>query len=165
MSEPSPLLSSRPRPPLTTDTWYPLSGGRAEGPLLVTESLLDRASRDYLSGLLQRMNDAEDNIYVTYILSSVYGTLYVGVTNNLPLRLKQHCERAHKGFTADYLCTKLLYFEISYEPMEAIMREKQIKNWSRAKKERLIKTINTPWIDLGVFLPMPERLEDHGDAR
>jgi putative endonuclease len=83
-----------------------------------------------------------------YILGSHTGTLYIGVTSNLYLRVVQHKESKLKGFTADYGCKRLLYFE-GYEDIRAgIAREKQLKGWRREKKLSLIRTINLEFKDL-----------------
>jgi putative endonuclease len=83
-----------------------------------------------------------------YILSSHTGTLYIGVTSNLYLRVIQHKEGTLKGFTADYGCNRLLYFEGYEDIRTAIAREKQLKGWRREKKLNLIRTINPEFKDL-----------------
>ena len=76
------------------------------------------------------------------------GTLYVGVTSDLPKRTSQHRDGSIAGFTARYGCKLLVWFEI-HETMEsAILREKQIKAGSRAKKLALIEAGNPEWRDL-----------------
>jgi putative endonuclease len=83
-----------------------------------------------------------------YILGSDTGTLYIGVTSNLYLRVMQHKEGTFEGFTAEYGCERLLYFE-RYEGIgNAIAREKQLKGWRREKKINLIRTINPEFKDL-----------------
>ena len=83
-----------------------------------------------------------------YILGSHTGTLYIGVTSNLYLRVMQHKEGTWEGFTETYGCKRLLYFE-GYENIRtAIAREKQLKGWRRAKKLNLIRTINPEFKDL-----------------
>ena len=84
-----------------------------------------------------------------YIMASrKYGTIYTGVTSNLPQRAWQHREGTADGFTRRYGCKRLVWFE-PHETMEsAILREKQIKAGSRAKKEALIKAMNPDWRDL-----------------
>jgi putative endonuclease len=83
-----------------------------------------------------------------YILGSDTGTLYIGVTNNLYLRVMQHKEGAWEGFTATYGCKRLLYFEGYEDIRTAIAREKQLKGWLRGKKLNLIRTINPEFKDL-----------------
>jgi putative endonuclease len=77
-----------------------------------------------------------------YILGSHTGTLYIGVTSNLYSRVMQHKEGTFEGFTADYGCKRLLYFEGYQDIRRAIAREKQLKGWRREKKLDLIRTIN-----------------------
>ena len=84
-----------------------------------------------------------------YIMASRRnGTLYTGVTSNLPQRVWQHREALTPGFTRRYGCKLLVWYE-AYERMdEAIGREKQIKAGPRAKKLSLIETMNPDWRDL-----------------
>jgi putative endonuclease len=83
-----------------------------------------------------------------YILGSQTGTLYIGVTNNLYLRVMQHKEGTVEGFTATYGCKRLLYFEGYEDIRRAIACEKQLKGWRREKKLNLIRTINPEFNDL-----------------
>ncbi len=87
--------------------------------------------------------------YFVYILSNDRITvLYTGVTNNLERRYSEHKLSIIKGFTHKYNVKKLVYFE-SLESIEfAIAREKQIKKYSRIKKECLINELNPEWNDL-----------------
>ena len=89
------------------------------------------------------------NCPVFYILASCRnGTLYVGVTSNIYARMAQHAQKLVPGFTARYGVTHLVYFE-RHDTMEhAIRREKQIKEWRRLWKLRLIENMNPGWIDL-----------------
>jgi len=76
------------------------------------------------------------------------GTLYTGVSSDLIKRIYQHKTKEIKGFTHKYGCDILVFFEI-HETMEsAILREKQIKAGSRAKKLELITGKNPKWHDL-----------------
>ncbi len=85
-------------------------------------------------------------VYV--IASNRNGTLYVGVTSDLVARAAQHRAGSIPGFTSRYGCKLLVYFE-QYEDMPtAILREKQIKAGSRAKKLALIEGSNPTWRDL-----------------
>ena len=77
-----------------------------------------------------------------YILGSHTGTLYIGVTSDLYLRVMQYKEGTLEGFTATYGCNRLLYFEGYEDIRTAIAREKQLKGWRREKKLNLIRTIN-----------------------
>jgi putative endonuclease len=74
--------------------------------------------------------------------------LYTGMTNDLVDRVGEHRTGEIPGFTARYRCHKLIYYEHCTNALDAITREKQIKNWSRAKKVQLIITLNPRWIDL-----------------
>lgn len=76
-------------------------------------------------------------------------TLYTGVTANLLERIKQHKDKIDKkSFTARYNLNKLVYYEAFQIIGNAIAREKQIKAGSRAKKIKLIESINPNWADL-----------------
>lgn len=79
-------------------------------------------------------------------------TLYVGVTSNLPTRVWQHKNEVGSGFTAKYHLHKLVYFECFETIKAAIIREKQIKNLSRAEKLQLISKKNPTLSDLSVML-------------
>ena len=76
------------------------------------------------------------------------GTLYTGVTSNLPGRAFQHRTGLTKGFTAKYGCKLLVWYEVHESMYEAIVREKQIKGGSRANKLALIEALNPSWKDL-----------------
>ena len=76
------------------------------------------------------------------------GTLYTGVTSDLPQRVFQHREGVKKGFTSKYGCKTLVYYETCDEMPSAIAREKQIKAGSRRKKLALIEAMNPTWKDL-----------------
>ena len=76
------------------------------------------------------------------------GTLYVGVTSNLGQRAWQHRTGVADGFTKRYGCKLLVWFEAADTMEAAILREKQIKGGSRAKKLALIEGMNRDWADL-----------------
>jgi len=76
------------------------------------------------------------------------GTIYTGVTSNLPRRAWEHREGMVKGFTAKYGCKMLVWYELHETIIDAITREKQIKAGSRAKKLALIEAMNPDWKDL-----------------
>lgn len=78
----------------------------------------------------------------TYILGSATGTLYIGVTSNLYLRVMEHKDNRFEGFAATHGCKRLLYFEGHEDIRVAIAREKQLKGWRREKKLNLIRTVN-----------------------
>ena len=76
------------------------------------------------------------------------GTLYTGVTSNLPQRAAHHREALGPGFAARYGCTRLVWYELHDDMLLAITREKQIKGGSRRAKLALIETLNPDWRDL-----------------
>ena len=87
--------------------------------------------------------------YFTYILSNKSNsTLYIGVTNDLERRVCEHKSGLIPGFTQKYNCNKLVYYETFSNVEEAIAREKQLKKWSRSKKDWLIDTKNKERVDL-----------------
>jgi len=76
------------------------------------------------------------------------GTLYTGVTSNLPPRVYQHRQSLVPGFTAKYECKLLVWYEQYDDMAAAIEREKQIKAGPRRKKLALIEVMNPEWRDL-----------------
>ncbi len=86
--------------------------------------------------------------YYVYIMASISGTLYIGVTNNIRRRVDQHKKHLAPGFTDEYNVDRLLYFESFGDAYSAIQREKQIKGWRREKKVNLIDSLNSNWDDL-----------------
>jgi len=72
-------------------------------------------------------------------------TLYIGVTNNLGRRLSEHNENTGSKFTKKYQVRHLVYYEVFENIKDAIKREKQLKGWSRIKKENIINKINPNW--------------------
>ncbi|TVR97839.1 MAG: GIY-YIG nuclease family protein [Rhodospirillales bacterium] len=76
------------------------------------------------------------------------GTLYTGVTSNLVQRVWHHREGTVRGFTARYRCKMLVWFDCHTTMESAILREKQIKGGSRAKKLALIAAMNPEWRDI-----------------
>jgi putative endonuclease len=85
--------------------------------------------------------------YSVYILTNKARTvLYIGVTNNLSIRLQQHIEGYNAfSFTSKYNCFYLVHFEHFQYIDDAIAREKELKGWSRAKKNALIESDNKDW--------------------
>ncbi|MGC2110122.1 MAG: GIY-YIG nuclease family protein [Candidatus Korobacteraceae bacterium] len=75
-----------------------------------------------------------DHTYTVYILGSISGTLYVGITSNLQFRVRQHKEHTFRGFTAKYDVDRLLYYETHEDVLLAIQREKQLKGWRRERR-------------------------------
>jgi putative endonuclease len=73
---------------------------------------------------------------------------YIGVTTNLIKRVYEHKSKFTDSFTEKYNITKLVYYEVFEDIMEAINREKQLKNWHREWKVNLIKQLNPKFEDL-----------------
>ena len=87
--------------------------------------------------------------YIYILANRTNSTIYTGVTNNLFRRLEEHRSHADpNSFTARYNVTKLVYFEQTTDSYTAIQREKQIKSWSRKRKNQLIESVNPKWEDL-----------------
>lgn len=83
-----------------------------------------------------------DHKYWVYIVSSNSGTLYIGVTNNIERRMREHKSGEFEGFASEYHCNRLVYGESFDDIRNAIAREKQLKGWRRSKKIALIETMN-----------------------
>ncbi|MEE3423733.1 GIY-YIG nuclease family protein [Aristaeella lactis] len=89
------------------------------------------------------------NTYYVYMMASNNNhALYIGVTNNLPRRVYEHKTGILAGFTEKYNVHKLVWCESCHDIKSAIAREKQLKRWSRSKKEMLINKMNPEWADL-----------------
>ena len=76
------------------------------------------------------------------------GTLYVGVTSDLPRRVYEHKNSIMKGFTSKYQLNKLVYYEVFDDELTAIQREKNLKKYNRNWKKDLIESQNPEWADL-----------------
>jgi putative endonuclease len=88
-------------------------------------------------------------MFYTYIMASRRnGTLYTGMTDDLPLRVRQHKAKYFDGFTAKYGVDKLVWFESHKAREHAILRERRIKAWRRLWKLHLIEARNQHWVDL-----------------
>jgi putative endonuclease len=95
-----------------------------------------------------------------YILASrKHGTLYIGVTSDLPKRIYEHRIGAVRGFTRRYGVKRLVYVETFDDIEAAIIREKRMKEWQRDWKIQLIERDNPDWNDLAVSLLGFEPLE------
>lgn len=87
--------------------------------------------------------------YFIYIIANFSDTtLYIGVTNNLDRRIFQHRQGVVNSFSKKYHLTKLVYFEEYNDIQEALIREKQLKNWHRSWKINLIKEFNPEFKNL-----------------
>ena len=88
-------------------------------------------------------------MYYVYMITNWNNkVLYTGVTNNLERRIFEHKNKIIKGFTSKYNINKLVYFDYTDNINSAIAREKQIKGWTRKKKNELIEEMNPEWKDL-----------------
>jgi predicted GIY-YIG superfamily endonuclease len=85
---------------------------------------------------------------VYIVASGRNGTLYTGVTSDLPRRAFEHREGQVKGFSQKYGCKRLVWYEPHGNMQDAITREKQIKAGNRARKLRLVESLNPDWADL-----------------
>ena len=91
---------------------------------------------------------SEKQYFVYFLANKNNSVIYVGVTSNLIRRVYQHKNKQVSGFTFKYNLSKLVYFEMYSDVMDAIRREKQIKAGSRSKKVELILAKNPKWADL-----------------
>ena len=87
-------------------------------------------------------------MYFIYIMTNRSKTLYIGVTNNLMRRVREHKTGEGSGFTAKYKLGRLVYYERFEDIRNAIEREKRIKGWLRIKKIALVVSVNLSWKDL-----------------
>jgi len=86
--------------------------------------------------------------YFVYILASRTKTLYIGVTGSLGRRVWEHKQKLVSGFTKRYNVDRLVYYEWTHDPNEAIAMEKKFKGWRRVKKVSLVERDNPSWADL-----------------
>ena len=86
--------------------------------------------------------------YWVYIMASLSGTLYTGITGALFTRVTEHKAGEIEGFTRQHKCNRLVYYEHFEDVRMAIAREKQIKRWRRSKRVDLIEKMNPRWEDL-----------------
>ena len=88
-------------------------------------------------------------MYYVYMMTNKSNqVLYIGVTNNLQRRVFEHKNQLVEGFTQMYNVHKLVWFEQTSDVRSAIAREKQLKGWTRKKKDWLIEQMNPTWSDL-----------------
>ncbi|MHA7843557.1 MAG: GIY-YIG nuclease family protein [Winogradskyella sp.] len=92
------------------------------------------------------------NIWYVYIMANKpNGVIYIGVTDNIEERVKEHKLKLYpNSFTAKYNCNKLIYFEEITEAENAYNREKRMKKWKRDWKIKLIENMNPSWMDLSL---------------
>jgi len=95
----------------------------------------------------------EEHVNAVYIMTNKINTaLYTGVSSIFQQRIWQHKDKQVEGFTKRYNITKLVYYELFKDIRDAIVREKQLKNWHRQWKINLIEQDNPGWKDLSVNL-------------
>ena len=94
------------------------------------------------------MKTHDDYTFFVYILSNRSHVLYIGLTNGLYKRVRQHREQKPGTFAARYKITRLVYFERFQYVNNAIAREKELKHWTRAQKIALIESVNPTWQEL-----------------
>jgi len=90
----------------------------------------------------------KEHCYYVYFVASKSRVLYIGMTNSLQRRIWEHQHDLIDGFSKQYRCHRLVYYESCDDVRNAIDREKQLKRWSRAKKLWLIERVNPTWEDL-----------------
>ncbi len=89
--------------------------------------------------------------YIYIMANRPNGVLYIGCTDNLNERIKEHKLKAYpNSFTAKYNCDKLMYFELVQSGTLASIREQQMKKWKREWKINLIVDMNPSWSDLSL---------------
>ena len=93
--------------------------------------------------------------YFVYMVASRSRVLYIGMTNSLDRRVWEHQHGLIDGFSKQYRCQRLVYYELFDDVGKAIDREKQLKRWSRGKKIWLIERMNPTWEDLAQGLGEP----------
>lgn len=86
--------------------------------------------------------------YYVYIMANSKHNIYIGVTGDLIRRVYQHKNKLTEGHASKYNMQMLVYYETTSDVLSAIAREKQLKGWSRRKKDGLIATMNPRWVDL-----------------
>ena len=94
------------------------------------------------------MHQQEKQFFVYLLASGKNGTLYLGVTSDLPKRVWQHKSKLVEGFTHKPGVDRLVWFESCPDAQSDILREKQLKKWNRDWKIRLIEAENPQWGDL-----------------
>ncbi len=115
----------------------------------------------------------EERHYYVYIVASRTRIIHCGMTNSLRRRVTEHRDGNIPGFSAQYRCNRLVWFEHYQYVNSAIDREKQIKRWSRVKKLWLIGLMNPSWADLsenwreettGLSTPLRSGRDDNSES-
>lgn len=94
------------------------------------------------------MEHTHADLFLLHAGEQAFGTLYIGVTNNLIRRVFEHKQDIIEGFTKKYKVHSLVYYEHTSDIYSAIEREKAIKRWKRQWKINLIRQKNPDWDDL-----------------
>ena len=111
--------------------------------------VIARSEATWQSRGFSERSDSMETFYVYLLTNRNNRVLYTGVTNDLVRRVYEHRNHLIKNsFTDRYNIEKLVYFEETSSSRAAIEREKQIKDWSRAKKNALVNGMNPNWEDL-----------------
>ena len=100
-----------------------------------------------MSGSILRLDFQNGTPILAYIISSLSGTLYIGVTSDGCASVAAQ-DRTLRGFSKKYSCTRLVYREEFDSVFRATSRKKQLKGWKRSKKVALIERQNPRWEDL-----------------
>jgi len=90
--------------------------------------------------------------FVYFLTNKPHGTLYIGVTSDLPDRLTKHRKGIASAFTKKYALTRLVYYEVHDLVTTAIARETSLKRWKREWKIALIERDNPTWKELDYTL-------------
>ena len=107
----------------------------------------------------------KEHNYSVYMIASRSRVLYIGMTSDLHRRVWEHTNDLIEGFTRQYQCHRLVYFESFDDVNNAIDREKQLKRWNRTKKEWLISQRNPTWEDLAADWYVTHQFEPDPEAR
>jgi putative endonuclease len=90
----------------------------------------------------------KEHTYFVYMMASRSRVLYIGMTNNLRHRVWEHKNELLEGFTREYKCHRLVFFESFDEVAKALDREKQLKRWNRTEEGLAHCTEKPTWEDL-----------------
>lgn len=91
-----------------------------------------------------------ENFFLYIMTNKPDGVLYIGITNELERRVREHKQKQIKGFTYKYNLDKLVYFESFETYDEAFLKERRMKKWNREWKVNLINDKNPGWKDLAI---------------
>src|SRR5258708_37731241 len=100
-----------------------------------------------VEGPLLPLMPGERRTYCMYIMGSLSGTLYIGMTGNLHKRVFEHKFHRIEGFTDQYQVWRPLYWESFDDGHKAINVEKELKGWRRSDKIALSEAVNPHWLD------------------